>query len=276
MNPEKNKRKSTIIKEPESILDLPRYCSTITEKLQQGTVYYNKQSQGYRILILNNNEDCQIISILSDNLNLLPQKLRYHYPLSITSLDCNVQCMYEYNAYNNKNRYGIKSPTENKNFLTRRACFQVIDILQRGWIREHPDTYYTHPHKENPNENPHKETIEEWHFFSKRTDFLPYKEINLIRWLANRFGMRETLTCRYTKTNDGKRMVAIHIWVFKQAFEYFKELFCFELTEPERLTLCHIIAIDHSHDNSKRLNSDHCSTISAGHVASTSTMVVPT
>lgn len=282
MDPKIKKYKK--IKEPENILELPRYYSEITEKLQNQAVYYNHKKGCYRILQLNKNEDCQIISILSENLNRLPQKLRLHYPLSITSLHYNTQCAYKYNTYNNKKQiYAIISPAENQNFLTRRACFQVIDILQRGWIPEHADAYYTHPDQETLHKTtldtchplPHKDD-KNWLFFSKRTEFLPYKESNLIKYLANRFGMEDAVICRYTKTHDTKRIAAIHLWVLKDAFEQFKKLFDFEFSEPRMEPLCHRIATDHSHDNSKRLNSDHCSTISAGHVASISTIVVPT
>lgn len=220
-----------------SIRDIPECYSKLTQELQKQVTCYDEHKPDHydhRILALKRWEDCHIIAILSENINIALKKSIKSYPLSITSFSHGP----EYNdTDNNTIIYGIKSPSDNRNFLTRRSCFRIIDKLQEGWITEPPDTYYTHCHKEYPADDPHKNDINNWFFFSKRTGFL-HDEPNLMCCLLSRFNMARIATCRSTKTHDGKRTAAIHIWVLKKALNQFQDIFDFECSKPKRLRLC--------------------------------------
>lgn len=207
---------------------IPHHYSTIISLLQITPVYNNQsipKLHNHRIYVLERKEDCQIIEILCKNANILSSNNIRKHPLAITRFEHNL-------THDNQIKYGIKCPSYNQNYLKRRVCFKVIDALREGWVELPADDYYTYPYKTQPNDNPHKDTINDWRFFSKRTDALRshflQSESALIRCLAIRFGMTDQVTCRTTMTKDLKRIAAIHIWVLKSAFEEFTYAFDFD------------------------------------------------
>ncbi len=224
---------------------IPEYYSEITCALQQTSVYINRKNPNlhkHRVYILDRKEDCHIIGILCENAHVLNEQYKKTYPLAntsplaITSFSQNSQSRDHKGHTYNRITYGIKCPSNNRNCLIRPLCFKIIDTLKEGWIELPADDYYTHPHKASCTDNPHKDTINDWRFFSKRTDthrphFLHYEQF-LIKCLVTRFDMADKVTCRATRTNDLKRIGAIHIWVLKTAFEEFKQVFDFDCKAP--------------------------------------------
>jgi hypothetical protein len=227
-----------------SIGTIPEYCSSLTLMLQKGDIHYNPRDaeiHNHRILLCRF-DDSQIIQILSKNSNVLTLNAKQQYPNAITSFIKYVQ-----NRSGSKTPcYGIKSHANNQNYLTRRICFKIIDRLQEGWVKSNADEYYTHPHKEYP-ENTHQNSINEWLFFSKGTNKLRpnflVDEAELIRFLALRFGMSDKITCRTTMTNDLKRIAGIHIWVLKSALEEFNYVFNFNYEQDSKITYRSILNV---------------------------------
>lgn len=225
------KEKYDILHKP-TLSTMPEYYTVITCQLQLKPIYNDQRNpnlHGHRIYRLNEWDDCQIIELLCKNANVLNQEAQKRYPLAITSFNDDSK---NSRSGNRKTKHGIKCPYNNQNYLTRRLCFKMVDKLQEGWTELPADDYYTHPYKADPADKPHKDTIKDWHFFSKRTNALRPQFLQdeplLIKWLASRFKMTDKITCRTTMTNDSKRIGAIHIWVLKSAFEEFKYVFNFD------------------------------------------------
>ena len=222
--------------ELDSIRDIPEYCQAITTILQKHKVYNNKSNpnlDNHRVYALYRWDDCCITAILSQNINTLLKNAEKQYPLAITCFGYGP----DYNYAKDKSvpfmiNYGIKCPSDNQNFLTRRTCYRVIDQLQRSWYSTDANEYYTHLHKEYPADNPHENDMDKWLFFSKRSsnDFLQ-DEPSLIRFLASRLNMADKVDCRATMTNDLKRIASIHIWVLKEALQQFNYVFDFEFVK---------------------------------------------
>ncbi len=217
----------------DSIREIPEYCQAITAILQKHKVCKDKSNpnlDNHRVYPLYRWDDCRITDILSENVNILHKNAPKQYSLAVTSFGYGPL----YNYGNEKSgkliiNYGIKCPSNNDSFLTRRSCYLVIDRLQRSWNPADADEYYTHPHKEFPCDNPHVKDMDKWLFFSKNNskDFL-YNEPSLIRFLASRLNMSDKVDCRATMTNDLKRIAGIHIWVLKSAIDQFNHVFDFE------------------------------------------------
>jgi hypothetical protein len=223
--------------DPKTIGTIPDYCSTLTTWLQGENIQYNPSDSdihNYRILFCRW-DDSRIIEILSKNVDMVTPNAKKRYPMAITSFMKYVKDK----SGKSKLYYGIKSPAGNQNYLTKRICFRIIDRLQEGWAVSDPNEYYTHPHKEYP-EDTHKSTIYKWFFLSKGTDktrpnFL-IDEAELIRFLSLRFGISDKVTCRATMTNDLKRVAGIHIWVLKSAFQEFQRIFDFDYAKNSKIT----------------------------------------
>jgi len=216
----------------DSIRDIPEYCQAITSILQENPVYFNTHEtnlHNHRIFPLHRWDDCRITAILSENINILLKNAQKSYPLAITSFGYGPHYNYAKESGQSIINYGIKCPSDNNNFLTRRSGYLVIDRLQRSWYPSDTNEYYTHLHKEYPADNPHEKDMDKWLFFSKRSvnDFLQ-DEPSLIRFLASRLNMADKVDCRATMTNDYKRIAGIHIWILKSAIKQFNYTFDFE------------------------------------------------